>query len=196
MAHKRKLERTPEIDVKALVDAIRRDIVSKSTVERSMTPPQTFGFENCVDLVWKLYWEIVRLQQATPQDVIDMKCFAFNAAVTAWHLTDWVFSDMTPAQRNHHHVRSLAEFQNLARNQCRALHLCRQIATASKHRRVTLHVDHSVIADVSLTNKSEGQFGTWEIVIRDGSTTLLAIDVLEEARLYRYRFISDLGLIE
>ena len=26
-----------------------------------------------------------------PYNVIDMKCFAFNAAVTAWHLTDWVF---------------------------------------------------------------------------------------------------------
>ena len=63
------------------------------------TPP-TFGFENCVDLVWKLDWEIARLLHATPHDVIDMKCFAFNAASTAWHLTEWVYENMTPAQRS------------------------------------------------------------------------------------------------
>jgi hypothetical protein len=38
--------------------------------------------------VWKLYREIARLEHATPYDVIDMKCFAFNAAITAWQLTD------------------------------------------------------------------------------------------------------------
>ena len=117
-----------------------------------------------------------------PYNVIDMKCFAFNAAVTAWHLTDWVFEEMTPAQRDHHQIRSLAEFQRLARKQCRALHLCRQIATASKHRTVTLHVDRDVSTDVSVTPvpQSGGQFGTsWQMVIRDGATTHFAIDVLE-----------------
>ena len=44
---------------------------------------QTFSFENSVDLVWKLYWEIARIHHASPRDIIDMKCFAFNAAVTA-----------------------------------------------------------------------------------------------------------------
>lgn len=78
------------------------------------TPP-TFGFENCVDLVWKLDWEIARLLHATPHDVIDMKCFAFNAASTAWHLTEWVYENMTPAQRSQHGVVSLKEFKSLVR---------------------------------------------------------------------------------
>jgi hypothetical protein len=106
--------------------------------------------ESWVDLVWKLYWEIVRLHHATPHDVIDMKCFAFNAAVTAWQLTDWVYGDMTQAQRDRHGIKSKRAFQDMARDQCRAIHLCRQIATASKHREVTLHVDKSVGAGVAV----------------------------------------------
>jgi hypothetical protein len=74
-----------------------------------MIPAQTFGFDNSVDLVWKLYWEITRLHEATPHDPIDMKCFAFNAAVTAWHLADWVFEDMTLTQRGRHQVKSLCQ---------------------------------------------------------------------------------------
>ena len=196
MPRKRKLEHDPEVNVEALlVEAIRGDIASKLTNERTPPPPQTFGFESCVDLVWKLYWEIERLHHATPHNVIDMKCFAFNAAVTAWALTDWVFLEMTPAQRDRHGAGSLSEFQKLARKQCRALHLCRQIATASKHRTVTLHADRSVSTEISVT-PVPGEFGTWEIVIRDGAATHLAVDVLEQARLYWYRFISELGLID
>lgn len=157
--------------------------------------PQTFGFENCVDLVWKLYWEIERLHNAMPHDVIDMKCFAFNAAVTAWHLTDWVFEDMTPTQRAQHGTTSLKGFQNYVRQQCRSIHLCRQIATASKHRVVTLHVDQGVDAGIVFGAQKDGQFASWSIVVKDGAVIHPALDVLENARLYWHQFISSLGLI-
>jgi hypothetical protein len=159
--------------------------------------PQTFGFDNCVDLFWKLDWEIVRLHHASPHDIIDMKCFAFNAAVTAWHLTDWVFEDMTPAQRSQHGVRSVVEFQRLVRQQSRHFHLCRQIATASKHRTVKMQAwDPAVGAAITPIPKEKGQFAAWHIVISDGAATYAAMDVLEEVRMYWYRFISDLGLID
>src|ERR1700730_17871359 len=109
-----------------------------------MTRPgelQTFSFKNSVDLVWKLDWEIARILHASPQDIIDMKCFAFNAAVTAWQLTDWVFDDMTVLQRQRRAISSLSELQQLVRSECRALHLCHRIATASKHRIVAHHHD-------------------------------------------------------
>jgi len=132
-----------------------------------------------------------------------MNYFAFNAAVTAWALTDWVFEDMTSAQRDRHRVRSRSEFQKLARDQCRALHLCRQVATASKHRTVDKYPDPGVSAGVNIrpVPQTEGRVGTWEpladweIVITDGATTRLAVDVLEEARSFWYRFIPKLGLI-
>jgi hypothetical protein len=179
--------------VKAIFDAIRADSARLAT---KVIPKQTFDFEHCVDLIWKLYWEIVRLQEATPHNPIDMKCFAFNAAVTAWQLTDWVFEDMTPSQRAQHKVVSLGDFQNLVRQQCRPLHLCRQIATASKHRIVTKHPDPGVSASVVVVPSAPGQLGSFEIVINDGGTTHPALDILEEARLYWYKFIDNLGLID
>jgi hypothetical protein len=59
---------------------------------------QTFSFDSAADLHWKLYWEVARMN-AAPQDIIDLKCFAFNAAVTAWQLTDWTFDDMSAKQK-------------------------------------------------------------------------------------------------
>jgi predicted RNA-binding protein YlxR (DUF448 family) len=100
-------------------------------------------------------------------------------------------------------LRTRVEVEVEQQNQCRALHLCRQVATASKHRTVDKYPDPSVSAGVNVrpAPQTEGRVGTWkpfadwEIVITDGTTTRLAVDVLEEARAYWYRFIPKLGLI-
>jgi hypothetical protein len=177
----------------AIMEALEEELLKRKC---HGAVPQTFGFENCVDLHWKLYWEIARLHHATPHDVTDMKCFAFNAAVTAWHLTDWVFEDMTPAQRSQYGT-PLKAFQNFVRRQCRPIHLCRQIATASKHRSVILHADQDVGAGIDVKPHVEGQFSaSWNIYVTDGAVTYPALDVLEESRLYWYRFISGLGLMD
>jgi hypothetical protein len=192
MAGKSKSEHTLSDEEMAQLIKSVVESVDAAGARKIQIPHQTFGFENCAALHWKLYWEIARLGYATPRDPIDMKCFAFNGAVTAWCLTDWVFEEMTTAQRDHYHRGTLREFQDLAREQCRALHLCRQIATASKHRTVRLHVDPAVGAALSV----EPVTNAWEIVITDGATTHQAIDVLEEARLYWYHFLSKLGLMD
>jgi hypothetical protein len=157
---------------------------------------QTFSFENSVDLVWKLDWEITRLLHATPGDIIDMKCFAFNAAVTAWQLADWVFLDMTSQQKQSRGVSKLLDLQNIVRGECRALHLCSRIATASKHRFVTSHHDPKVSTAVRSAGSMNGQFAKWELLIFDGDKEHAACDVFEEARQYWYRFVTGLGLIE
>jgi hypothetical protein len=117
-------------------------------------------------------WEIERLKQATPHDIIDMKCFAFNAAVTAWQLTDWVFEDMTDDQRRLFKVSRLTDLQNLARDQCRALHLCRQIATASKHRNVRMHYDPNVSTKVESNTVGSERLPEWRLLIVDGPNSV------------------------
>jgi hypothetical protein len=156
---------------------------------------QTFSFESCVDLVWKLDWEITRLLHATPHDIIDMKCFAFNAAVTAWQLADWVFEDMTIEERTKRGISTLPELQKLARQECHALHLCQRVAVASKHRVVRFHHDPAITTAVRAIAVASGRFGKWELLIVDGETSYAAYDVFEEARQYWYKFICGLGLI-
>jgi len=164
-----------------------------------MTRPgelQTFSFENSVNLVWKLDWEIIRILHATPRDIIDMKCFAFNAAVTAWQLTDWVFDDMTAGQKQSRGISSLTDLQKLVCSECRALHLCQWIATASKHRVVNnRHHDPTVTTAVRSAPVASGHSPNWELIIIDGDTEHDACDVFEEARMYWYQFLTALGLI-
>jgi len=45
---------------------------------------------------------------------------AFNASVTGWHLRDWVFNDMTDAQRRKLQFSNLGDLQRHAKENCRA----------------------------------------------------------------------------
>jgi hypothetical protein len=111
------------------------------------TRDQTFALENCRDLLRKLEREIER-SSAPACSVEDRIDHAFNAVVTAWHLCDWVFGDMTPEQRDRLQIHSLADLQGIARK-CRALHLCAHAANASKHWKVTQYPDPSVAVIVT-----------------------------------------------
>ena len=106
--------------------------------------PQTFALENCRNLLDKLKREIDRLISAADDDFDAHNDSAFNAAVTAWHLCDWVFEDMTEAHCDKFNIHSRKQMQDYARTHCRALHLCRQVATASKHWRIERHPDPNV----------------------------------------------------
>ena len=87
---------------------------------------QTFAYENCREMLNKLEREIERYcgvgrssemfeGEVLLRHVNQLKDTAFNASVTAWHLADWIFNDLTPAQRQMLNLKSLGELQ------CRAL---------------------------------------------------------------------------
>jgi len=115
---------------------------------------QTFAFADCRELLEKLDREIDRYREVAGRDGLErdalvklvdqLKDSAFNASVTAWHLCDWVFNDMTPDQRQKLGFKKLSDLQDHVRNNCRALYLCRQAATASKHWTVNQHADPEV----------------------------------------------------
>jgi hypothetical protein len=105
--------------------------------------PQTFALENCRDLLNKLKREIERFG-AAGNNIETRKDFAFNAAVTAWQLCDWVFADMSSALRDKYEIHNVNQMREYARYHCRALHLCRQVATESKHYTVDKFADPAV----------------------------------------------------
>lgn len=159
---------------------------------------QTFAFENCRELVQKLSREIDRYREVAGSDeeddwdalirVVDqLKDSAFNAAVTAWHLCDWVFNDMTAEQRAKFGFKKLGDLQNHARQNCRALHLCRQAATASKHWTVEQHADPDVQVVVT------GETG-WTISFIDQGKTTPADDVFEMALSFWNEFVYTHGI--
>jgi hypothetical protein len=89
----------------------------------------------------------------------------FNAAVTAWQISDWLWEDMTDSQRKAIGVAHRTALQNKARRECRALHCCRQIATAHKHAKVTLFPDPTVESAVSADRRLANEGFTVEQVV-------------------------------
>jgi hypothetical protein len=156
---------------------------------------QTFAFEHSRDLLDKLVREIGRYREVDGNDEVlepaetltlvdQLKDSAFNAAVTAWHLCDWVFNDLPPARRQKLELTELPALQNFARTECRALHLCRQAATASKHWHVRNYPDPTVRIVVT------GETG-WTIYFVDGEIKIAAVEVFQSAYDFWKRFVRE-----
>ena len=161
---------------------------------------QTFAFEDCRELREKLCREIDRYREVAGRDEADpdamirlvdqLKDSAFNAAVTAWHLCDWVFKDMLLDQRYKLNFPKLIDLQNHARRNCRALHLCRQAATASKHWIVDDYYDPDV--QVVVAHDEVG----WVVYFVDRGQEKAADAVFDMALAFWTEFIRDHGICE
>lgn len=154
---------------------------------------KTFALENCRDLLSKLDREIDRFTDPVTSftECLDL---SFNIVVTAWHLCDWVFSDMTRAQRDALKIKDLVALQNFVSDDCRYLHLCRQAATASKHWRVDRRPDDgvSVIVQagvITAANPPAQSHDGWYIYFTDGPKIIGAESVFELVISYWTQFI-------
>jgi hypothetical protein len=112
--------------------------------------PQTFAIEDTRDMVNKLYWEIEGFRD---EPELEKKLWrAFNCAVTAWHITDWLWRERAQD------AQTLAALQATMIERCRALLPCRHIANASKHGGVDRNPDDSITVRVE---GSDDDLGEW-----------------------------------
>jgi hypothetical protein len=58
---------------------------------------------------------------------------AINFAITAWHMTDWVWIQHEDKLREYFRVNSTRAFQDEMRRRCPGLAVCDVIANAAKH---------------------------------------------------------------
>lgn len=123
-----------------------------------------FGLNEPLHMVSKLMWELESLNNSTSvwseNGPYPVPLFvAFNTAITAWHITDWLwqsnpqtrarlanrfkfkFNEWKPKDRR----AALKRFQEAVSKESRALYICREIANGSKHMR-TDRVDADVKA--------------------------------------------------
>jgi hypothetical protein len=148
---------------------------------------QTFAFESCRDVLLKLEREIDRYRVAVHVDDVEgMKDTAFNIAVTAWHLCDWVFNDMNAEQRTRLGIHEFGDMSKRAL-ECRALHIFRQIATASKHWKVVKRRNDAVKAIVAAAPD-------WTIVFEDSRGRMTADEAFQQALSFWTEFIYPNGI--
>jgi len=173
--------------------------------ELPSAPDKVFVLASPTDVLHKLHWEIVQLKKAIvskPEKIAYTHApayLAFNCAVTAWHLADWVWEASASDQRAEILRRlrcgaaeaSKSTFQKAIMERCRAIHICRQIATGSKHMTVTQHPDPNVRVemrwDSAPARAGELKAGDplaryyYRLVIHDSGVERSAVEIFEEA---------------
>jgi hypothetical protein len=153
---------------------------------------KTFKLENCRDLFNKLEREIKRFKQ-NPKDLFARVDHAFNVVVTAWHMCDWVCADLTADQKSKLNIKDRKNMQAVAR-QCRALYLCEQAATASKHWAVYKEYrdpNVSTIVSIAPVRKPEDVHAptVFEVFFKDEENVIPAEKVFDDALEFWRHFI-------
>jgi hypothetical protein len=177
------------------------------------------------DVLRKLYWELAQLKQALVVEDEEIRFphvpayHAFNFSVTAWHLADWVWeAARTPEGRleilrplgiktnESQHGNDLRCFQTAIREKCRAIHICRQLATGSKHMTLRQSPDPTVRTEMrwSLKPAAAGNVRAgeplvtydYDLVIWDDGVPRLAVEVFEEALRYWHELLRAWGFEE
>ncbi len=180
--------------------------------------PATYGLENSRDVLKKLEWEQRGLKAASEQEPEELFFRAFNAAVTAWHLADWVWRDMTPDQRQQLETdweKPLnvnddqgGAFRYELRQKNREIAICREIATASKHVEVSQNPDKTIdtvaSARTSRVVNSDGEpvmagehfvvVPAWKLKVQDGPARRDFIEIIDLVIEFWTTFVDQRGI--
>jgi hypothetical protein len=94
-----------------------------------------FRLRSAHDIFRKLYREKQRFETAglDRKGQADQVDAAINFAITAWHMTDWVWHQQQQKLCEYFEVKCLREFQDEMRRRCPSLAVCDIIANAAKH---------------------------------------------------------------
>ena len=148
---------------------------------------KSFELRDTRDILEKLQWELNNLFCRQRHDIKACQYHAFNCAVTAWHVTDWLWQDISPALKCDLQLRQCKEFQDYVRKDCPALNLCHQIANGSKHCLLE-HQPNSTISTV-ISNGEGYDYGNPVIV--EGNTHHMADKVFYDALFWFQAFVRD-----
>ena len=171
----------------------------------------TFGIKTSSDMLRKLHWELDQLAKTEDIDHQTAAYHCFNAAVTAWHLYEWIWLDIKrdyklrarlareasvpPQQFTKHHWKNFVQRHEKANP---FLRYCRVITTASKHGGVEFTDEDPTDLEIYASARSElpDSPGStlerpWRWNIRIGKQVLPAEFVLEFAGHFWRGFIDE-----
>jgi len=103
--------------------------------EKRLESGHVFKMRSVHDIFRKLRNEKRRFEKAESngEGRADQVDAAINFAITAWHVTDWVWGQHEHALREYFDVNEKWEFQDKIRRKCSDLAVCDVIANAAKH---------------------------------------------------------------
>ncbi len=103
--------------------------------EKRLESGHVFRMRSVHDIFRKLGNEKRRFEKAEwkGEGRADQMDAAINFAITAWHVTDWVWGQHKNALREYYCVNKKWKFQDKIRRECSDLAVCDVIANAAKH---------------------------------------------------------------
>jgi hypothetical protein len=123
---------------------------------------------------------------------------ALNCAMTAWHLTEWVYNEFNQILNSQ--FSSLSLFQQDLKHKCPALQIMHDLANGTKHYHLTKHRPI-----VSKTNLHAGSFdssfdrsfdiSTLEIELKDGSKIYFEDEIETAIIFWKHYFQSTFNLL-
>jgi hypothetical protein len=186
-----------------------------------LTPPKTFAINSSRDMLEKLKREIERFAGSIiRQEVVG---HGLNAAMTAWHLTDWTWREIQGSiprlrsltARAGKPIKELKQFQEFVKRNCAELAYCEGIAVSTKHfafsklpvfstkvtERFRISPDPigkdggATLHQFSLTGGTVNYtVQASELWIIDGRSLTLAAEVLEGAFQWWRKFIDEMSI--
>lgn len=184
-------------------------------------PPEpldkVFALVTPYHFLMKLNWEVEGLRKAE-RDSEDLAphltaaYHAFNCAVTAWHMVDWIWESLEPSDRAEvatslgMTVANAGLFRRKMRSSSRAINCCRDIATGSKHKVVSEGADPKVraVLEWKATPAQAGSMKAGDPLVRYRATLMIhdeggarpALEVFEEALEFWHRLLEQWGFAE
>ena len=190
-----------------------------STREPEHTPLKTLAINLSRDMLEKLKREIERLAGSIiRQEIVD---HGLNAAMTAWHLTEWTWREIqgsiprirSVTEKAGTSIRELKQFQQFVKRDCAELAYCEGIAISTKHftfsklpvfsTKVTERFKINPIGkDGGATRHQFSPTGETvaytaqaaELWITDGRSLTPAAEVLEHAFQWWCKFINEMSM--
>ena len=171
----------------------------------SLKSGHVFRMRSVHDIFRKLGREKRRFEKAelNGEGRADQVDAAINFAITAWHLTDWVWSQRKHALREYFDVNDIGGFQNEMRRLCPNLAVCDVIANAAKHggtahkREDRPEIETILVAD-SVTKGAAGvelfaapAHRQWSLEIEVDGTRVDPLELLNSVFFFWHKFIQQ-----
>lgn len=151
-------------------------------------PNKTFELTEPLDLFFKLEWEFDELRRFNITESKTEKAYvALNAAMTAWHMTDWFCAHMTPENFSNlsnttgENIHTAAKFRTHVKEN-RFISMCEQIAVSTKHYRIHER-PHKVETNARSYALADGQ-NTYYLMVEDHNAMVPIDSVIGHALAY------------
>lgn len=161
-----------------------------------MINEKTFWMKTPRSYLGKLEWDIEQLRALDKvRDAFPYTYQTINCAVTAWSMADWVFDTLSVTQKTALGLsEKVSSFKKHVQGESTALAVCREIADASKHKRVDHSPSPTIGTPVMEVWEAPNGNYSFSFPIVDGDLTLDSLAVMIEAREYWVEFFEKHNL--